>query len=146
VISTADPVRVFEDFATLDLISGGRVEMIVGRGAFLESFELIGADLRNYDELFESKLDLLLELHKKERVTWSGKFRPALTEASISPRPYQKSLPIWIGVGGTPESAHRAGRLGLNMALGILGGHPDRVKPLVDIVKRDELPDMILQS
>jgi alkanesulfonate monooxygenase SsuD/methylene tetrahydromethanopterin reductase-like flavin-dependent oxidoreductase (luciferase family) len=98
--------------------------------------KLFGADLRNYDELFESKLDLFFELRKKERVTWNGKFRPALTEASISPRPYQKSLPIWIGVGGTPESAHRAGRLGLNMALGILGGHPGRVKPLVDIYRK----------
>jgi probable LLM family oxidoreductase len=135
VISTADPVRVFEDFATLDLISGGRAEMIAGRGAFLESFELFGADLRNYDELFENKLDLLLELIKKERVTWHGKFRPALNDASISPRPYQKSLPIWIGVGGTPESAARAGRLGLNMALGILGGDPARVKPLVDMYR-----------
>ncbi|MDB5052354.1 MAG: class flavin-dependent oxidoreductase [Bacilli bacterium] len=135
IISTADPVRVFEDFATLDLISGGRAELIAGRGAFLESFELFGADLKNYDELFENKLDLLLELNKKERVTWNGRFRSALHDVSISPRPYQKLLPIWIGVGGTPESAVRAGRLGLNMALGILGGDPARVKPLVDIYR-----------
>ena len=135
VISTADPVRVFEDFATLDLISGGRTEIIVGRGAFLESFELFGADLRDYDELFESKLDLFLELNKNERVTWNGKFRQALNNAAISPRPIQQSLPIWVGVGGTPESAARAGRLGLNMALGILAGDPHQVKPLVDIYR-----------
>ncbi|WP_313641968.1 LLM class flavin-dependent oxidoreductase [Paenibacillus sp.] len=135
VISTADPVRVFEDFATLDQISGGRAELIAGRGAFLESFTLFGASLSDYDELFENKLDLLLELNKKERVTWSGKFRPALQNASIAPRPYQSTLPIWVGVGGTPESAARAGRLGLNMALGLLGGDPGRVKPLVDIYR-----------
>jgi probable LLM family oxidoreductase len=135
VISTADPVRVFEDFATLDLISGGRAEIIAGRGAFLESFQLFGADLRDYDELFENKLDLLLKLNAQERVTWNGKFRPPLDDASISPRPLQKSLPLWIGVGGTPESAARAGRLGLHMALGILGGHPARFKPLVDIYR-----------
>lgn len=135
VISTADPVRVFEDFATLDLISGGRVELIAGRGAFLESFELFGADLRRYDELFENKLDLLLQLNEQERVTWNGQFRTALDDAQIAPRPFQPKLPIWIGVGGTPESAARAGRLGLNMALGILGGDPRRVKPLVDIYR-----------
>lgn len=135
VISTADPVRVYEDLATLDLISGGRVEIIAGRGAFLESFELFGVDIKNYDELFEHKLDLLLQLNNNERVTWSGKFRPALNNAAISPRPYQQSLPIWVGVGGTPESAVRAGRLGLNMALGILGGDANRVKPLVDLYR-----------
>jgi probable LLM family oxidoreductase len=135
VISTADPVRVFEDFATLDLISGGRTELIAGRGAFLESFELFGADLRRYDELFENKLDLLLKLNDQERVTWNGQFRVALNNAQIAPRPFQPKLPIWVGVGGTPESAARAGRLGLNMALGILGGDPRRVKPLVDIYR-----------
>ncbi len=135
VISTADPVRVFEDFATLDLISGGRAELIAGRGAFLESFELFGADLRNYDQLFENKLDLLLKLNEQERVTWNGQFRTALDDAQIAPRPFQPKLPIWVGVGGTPESAARAGRLGLNMALGILGGDPRRVKPLVDIYR-----------
>jgi probable LLM family oxidoreductase len=135
VISTADPVRVFEDFATLDLISGGRTELIAGRGAFLESFELFGADLRRYDELFENKLDLLLKLNDQERVTWNGQFRTALNNAQIAPRPFQPKLPIWVGVGGTPESAARAGRLGLNMALGILGGDPRRVKPLVDIYR-----------
>ncbi|HYF76890.1 MAG TPA: LLM class flavin-dependent oxidoreductase [Symbiobacteriaceae bacterium] len=135
VISAADPVRVFEDFATLDLISGGRAEIIVGRGAFLESFQLFGADLKNYDDLFANKLDLMLKLNSQERVTWNGKYRPALVDAEISPRPVQKSLPLWIGVGGTPESAARAGRLGQHMALGILGGDPARVKPLVDIYR-----------
>ncbi|CAN7734864.1 LLM class flavin-dependent oxidoreductase [Paenibacillus sp. LjRoot153] len=135
VISTADPVRVFEDFATLDLVSGGRAELIAGRGAFLESFEIFGADLRKYDELFESKLDLLLKLNEQERVSWNGQFRPALNDSQIAPRPFQPKLPIWIGVGGTPESTARAGRLGLNMALGILGGDPRRVKPLVDIYR-----------
>lgn len=135
VISTADPVRVYEDFATLDLISGGRAELIAGRGAFLESFELFGADLNHYDELFENKLDLLLQLNAKERVSWSGKFRPSLHDAAIAPRPLQRLLPIWVGVGGTPESAARAGTLGLHMALGILGGDPRRVKPLVDIYR-----------
>lgn len=135
VISTADPVRVFEDFATLDLVSGGRTELIAGRGAFLESFELFGADIRRYDELFENKLDLLLKLNEQERVSWQGQYRTALNDAQIAPRPFQSKLPIWIGVGGTPESAARAGRLGLNMALGILGGDPRRVKPLVDIYR-----------
>ncbi|OCT12166.1 luciferase [Paenibacillus pectinilyticus] len=135
VISTADPVRVYEDFATLDLISGGRAELIAGRGAFLESFELFGADLRKYDELFENKLELMMQLIKKERVSWQGQFRPALHNAAIAPRPFQPSIPLWIGVGGTPESAARAGRLGVNMALGILGGDPRRVKPLVDIYR-----------
>lgn len=116
-------------------LTGGRAEIIAGRGAFLESFELFGADLRNYDELFENKLDLLLQLNQQERVTWNGKFRPALNNSSISPRPYQGSIPLWIGVGGTPESAARAGRLGVNMALGLLGGDPSRVKPLVDIYR-----------
>lgn len=135
VIGTADPVRVFQDFATLDQIAGGRAELIAGRGSFLESFELFGADLRHYDELFEHKLDLLMKLNERERVTWKGKFRPPLREAAVAPRPRQSSLPIWVGVGGATESASRAGRLGLNMALGILGGDPARAKPLVDIYR-----------
>ncbi|WP_217591751.1 LLM class flavin-dependent oxidoreductase [Cohnella sp. GbtcB17] len=135
VLSTADPVRVYEDFATLDLISSGRAELIAGRGAFLESFELFGADLRQYDTLFDEKINLLLKLNQKEEISWSGKFRPPLREASIAPRPYQPALPIWIGVGGTPESAVRAGKLGVGMALGILSGDPRRIKPLVDLYR-----------
>ncbi|WP_260287755.1 LLM class flavin-dependent oxidoreductase [Peribacillus aracenensis] len=133
VISTADPVRVYEDFATLDLLSKGRTEIIVGRGAFLESFSLFGADLNNYNELFEEKLKLFLALQEEENISWSGRFRSSLENASISPRPYQQKLPLWIGVGGTPESAVRAGKLGVNMALGLLGGHPESVKYLSDL-------------
>lgn len=135
VVSTLDPVRLFEDFATLDLISGGRAEILAGRGAFVESFPLFGYDLDDYDELFTEHMELLLKLNEEEVVTWSGKFRSALHNAQIAPRPYQKKLPIWIGVGGTPESAVRAGRLGVGMALAILGGHPRRFKPLVDIYR-----------
>ncbi|MCM3410179.1 LLM class flavin-dependent oxidoreductase [Metabacillus litoralis] len=133
VISTADPVRVYEDFATLDLLSKGRTEIILGRGAFLESFSLFGASLNDYNELFEEKLNLFLKLQEQEVVNWQGKFRPSLQNAQIAPRPVQKELPMWIGVGGTPASAVRAGRLGLNMALGLLGGRPESVKPLTDL-------------
>jgi alkanesulfonate monooxygenase SsuD/methylene tetrahydromethanopterin reductase-like flavin-dependent oxidoreductase (luciferase family) len=133
VISTADPVRVYEDFATLDLLSNGRTEIILGRGAFLESFSLFGEDLNNYNELFEEKLHLFLKLQEQEVITWHGNFRPSLQDAQIAPRPVQKKLPLWIGVGGTPASAIRAGRLGLNMALGLLGGRPESVKPLTDL-------------
>lgn len=133
VISTADPVRVYEDFATLDLLSNGRTEIIVGRGAFLESFALFGESLDNYDELFEEKLQLFMKLQEQEVVSWQGKFRSSLRDAQIAPRPVQKKLPLWIGVGGTPASAVRAGRLGVNMALGLLGGRPETVKPLVDL-------------
>jgi alkanesulfonate monooxygenase SsuD/methylene tetrahydromethanopterin reductase-like flavin-dependent oxidoreductase (luciferase family) len=133
VISTADPVRVYEDFATLDLLSKGRTEIILGRGAFLESFSLFGASLNDYNELFEEKLNLFLKLQGQEVVNWQGKFRPSLQDAQIAPRPVQKELPMWIGVGGTPASAVRAGRLGLNMALGLLGGRPESVKPLTDL-------------
>lgn len=133
VISTADPVRVYEDFATLDLLSNGRTEIILGRGAFLESFSLFGASLDDYDELFEEKLHLFLKLQEQEVVSWQGKFRSPLRNAQIAPRPVQEKLPVWIGVGGTPASAARAGRLGINMALGLLGGPAEYVKPLVDI-------------
>lgn len=133
VISTADPVRVFEDFSTLDLISGGRAEIILGRGAFLESFSLFGADLQQYDELFEEKLKLFMLLQEQEVVNWKGDFRSALRNAQISPRPIQKNIPIWVGVGGTPESAVRAGKLGLNMALALLGGQAGSVKHLTDL-------------
>ncbi|RFU69297.1 LLM class flavin-dependent oxidoreductase [Bacillus sp. V59.32b] len=133
VISTADPVRVYEDFATLDLLSNGRTEIILGRGAFLESFSLFGESLENYNELFEDKLDLFLKLQEQEVITWQGKFRSPLQDSQIAPRPVQKKLPIWIGVGGTPESAIRAGRLGLNMALGLLSGRPESIKRLTDL-------------
>jgi probable LLM family oxidoreductase len=133
VLSTIDPVRLFEDFSTLDLISNGRAEILTGRGAFVESFPLFGYDLKDYDALFDENIHLLLELNKKEILTWDGKFRPSLKNAMISPRPIQGDLPIWVGVGGTPESAVRAGRLGVGMALAILGGDPKRFKPLVDL-------------
>ncbi|MEK3886212.1 LLM class flavin-dependent oxidoreductase [Bacillus sp. FSL K6-3431] len=133
VISTADPVRVYEDFATLDLLSNGRTEIILGRGAFLESFSLFGASLNDYNELFEEKLKLFLKLQEQEVVSWHGNFRPPLQNAQIAPRPVQNKIPLWIGVGGTPASAVRAGRLGINMALGLLGGRPENVKPLTEL-------------
>lgn len=133
VISTADPVRVYEDFATLDLLSNGRTEIILGRGAFVESFALFGESLNDYDELFEEKLNLFMKLQEQEVVNWHGNFRTPLRNAQIAPRPVQKKIPLWIGVGGTPTSAVRAGRLGVNMALGLLGGRPESVKPLTDL-------------
>jgi probable LLM family oxidoreductase len=136
VLSTADPVRVFEEFATLDLISDGRAEIIAGRGAFVESFELFGFDLKDYDDLFAEKIDLLTRLNDTERITWQGRFRPALHEAQIAPRPLQAPLPIWIAVGGTPQSAIRAGSMGLPMNLGIIGGASARFVPLVDLYRR----------
>lgn len=133
VLSTIDPVRLFEDFATLDLLSDGRAEIITGRGAFVESFPLFGHELDDYDALFDENIHLLLELNKKEILSWEGQYRSSLENAMISPRPIQKELPIWVGVGGTPESAIRAGKLGVGMALAILGGDPMRFKPLVDL-------------
>lgn len=135
VISTLDPVRLYEDFATLDLISNGRAEIIAGRGAFIESFPLFGYSTKYYDELFEEHMDLLLEVNENEKVTWSGTFRPSFANAEIAPRALQERLPIWIGVGGTPGSAKRAGRLGVGMALAILGGDLLRFQPLVDIYR-----------
>lgn len=132
ILSTADPVREFEQFATLDLLSEGRAEMLVGRGAFVESFPLFGYNLDDYDQLFPEKLDLLLRLNQSERVTWQGRFRAPLRDADIVPRPLQKRLPIWIGVGGTPESAARAGQLGLPMMVGIIGGSAPMFAPLVE--------------
>jgi probable LLM family oxidoreductase len=129
LLNTLDPVRVFEDFATLDLLSEGRAEVLVGRGSFVESFALFGYDMKDYDDLFAEKLDLLMELNRNERVTWEGHHRPSLQDAEISPRP-ERSLPIWVGVGGTPQSAVRAGYLGLPMNIAILGG-PDRFTSLV---------------
>jgi probable LLM family oxidoreductase len=135
VLSTSDPVRVFEDFATLDLISDGRAEIIAGRGAFVESFPLFGYKLDDYEELFKEKLALLLELCEKERITWTGRFRPPLRDAEIAPRPVQESLPVWIGVGGTMESARRAGMLGKGMAMALLSGDPALYKSRVDVYK-----------
>jgi probable LLM family oxidoreductase len=135
VLSAADPVLVFQDFSTVDLISGGRAEIIAGRGVFTEPFPLFGVDLRDYDQLFSEKLDLLRKLSRTERITWRGNFRSALHNAQISPRPMQRELPIWIGVGGTPQSAVRAGDLGLPMALAVLGGPITAIKPIVDLYR-----------
>ena len=135
VLSAADPVRVFQDFSTVDLISGGRAEIIAGRGVFTEPFPLFGVDLRDYDQLFSEKLDLLRKLGRTERITWSGNFRSTLQNAEISPRPLQQELPIWIGVGGTPQSVVRAGSLGLPMALAVLGGPITAIKPIVDLYR-----------
>ena len=136
VLSSDDPVRVFQEFSTLDLLSGGRAEIMVGRGSFIESFPLFGYELADYDALFAEKLGLLLELREKERVTWSGRHRPALDGLGVYPRPIQDPLPIWVAVGGTPESAVRAGKLGLPMALAIIGGQPERFAPFADLHRR----------
>lgn len=135
VLSSDDPVRVFQDFSTLDLISQGRAEIMAGRGSFVESFPLFGYDLHDYDELFSEKLDLLLQLRAAERVTWAGKHRAALDNAAIYPRPFQAEIPIWIAVGGTPQSVVRAASLGLPMALAIIGGQPERFAPMVDLYR-----------
>ncbi|WP_316801775.1 LLM class flavin-dependent oxidoreductase [Pedobacter nototheniae] len=135
VLSAADPVRVFQNFATIDLISKGRAEMVVGRGSFIESFPLFGFNLNDYDELFSEKLDLLLNIQQNEIVNWSGKFRPALKNQAIYPRPYQDTLPVWLGVGGTPESFVRAGVLGLPLMVAIIGGETHRFRPLVDLYR-----------
>ena len=127
---------MFQDFATLDLLSEGRAEIIAGRGSFTESFPLFGYDLADYDELFEEKLELLLALRDNERVSWSGKHRAALRDQAVFPRPHQEKLPVWIGVGGNPQSVVRAGLLGLPMALAIIGGQPDRFAPLADLHRR----------
>jgi probable LLM family oxidoreductase len=135
VLSAADPVRVFQNFATLDLISKGRAEMVVGRGSFIESFPLFGLNLQDYDELFSEKLDLLLNIRENEVVTWSGNFRPALKNQPIYPRPLQSPLPIWLGVGGTPESFIRAGVLGLPLMVAIIGGETHRFRPLINLYR-----------
>ena len=135
VLSSDDPVRVFQDFATLDLLSGGRAEIMAGRGSFIESFPLFGYSLDDYDALFAEKLDLLLALREKERVTWSGRHRPALTGLAVYPRPVQHPLPVWIAVGGTPQSIVRAGTLGLPLALAIIGGMPERFVPMVELYR-----------
>src|SRR4051795_10202533 len=136
VLSSADPVRAFQDFATLDLLSGGRAELMAGRGSFIESFPLFGYDLDDYDELFAEKLDLLLALRSEEVVTWSGRHRAAIDDRGIYPRPLQDPLPVWIAVGGTPASVMRAGELGLPLALAIIGGAAERFVPLVDLYRQ----------
>jgi probable LLM family oxidoreductase len=136
IISSDDPVRVFQQFAIVDLISGGRAEIMAGRGSFIESFPLFGYDLSQYDELFAEKLELLLELRTSEHVTWSGKHRAAIEGLGVYPRPVQEPLPVWVAVGGTPESAARAGMLGLPMALAIIGGMPERFAPFVELHRR----------
>ena len=136
VLSAADPVRVFQEYATVDLISGGRVDLVVGRGSFVESFPLFGLAFDDYDELFDEKLGLLLELRENEKVTWSGRHRSALTGQGVYPRPAQERLPVWVGVGGTPESFVRAGLLGLPLMIAIIGGEPRRFAPLVDLYRR----------
>ncbi|PKU23219.1 Atu2307/SP_0267 family LLM class monooxygenase [Telmatospirillum siberiense] len=135
VLSAADPVRVFQEFATLDLIAKGRAEIIVGRGSFGEAYPLFGFAMRDYDALFIEKLDLLLKLRDEVHVTWDGRFRPPLTGQGVFPRPYQKTLPIWLGVGGTPQSFARAGALGLPLMVAVIGGGFHRFRPLVDLYR-----------
>lgn len=133
VLSAADPVRVFQEYATLDLISKGRAEIVAGRGSFIDAYPLFGLNLQDYDQLFEEKIELLLAIRNKETVSWKGKFRAPLHEQSIYPRPYQESLPVWIGVGGTPESFIRAGKLGLPLMVAVIGGETHNFRPLIDL-------------
>ena len=135
VLSAADPVRVFQEFATLDLISHGRAEIVAGRGSSVEAFPLFGFDLDDYDSLYSEKLDLLLKIRENTHVHWTGKHRPSLTGQAIYPRPLQNPLPIWVGVGGTPASFVRAGRLGLPLMVAIIGGEPERFRPLIDLYR-----------
>lgn len=135
VLSAADPVRVFQNFATVDLISKGRAEMVVGRGSSVEAYPLFGFDLNDYDSLFREKLELLLQLRDNEFVTWSGKFRAPLPNLPVYPRPVQEKMPIWLGVGGTPESFVRAGNLGLPLMVAVIGGNTSRFRPLVDLYR-----------
>ncbi|MDQ1621019.1 MAG: hypothetical protein QOE19_3588, partial [Actinomycetota bacterium] len=135
VLSSDDPVRVFQDFATLDLLSGGRAEIMAGRGSFIESFTLFGYDLEDYDALFTEKLELLMKLGISERVTWSGRHRAPIENRGVYPRPAQRRIPLWVAVGGSPASVIRVGSLGLPMALAIIGGAPERFAPLVRLHK-----------
>ena len=135
VLSAADPVRVFQEFATLDLISHGRAEIVAGRGSFVESYPLFGLQLEDYDSLFAEKLDLLLKIRANTHVTWSGKHRAALTGQAVYPRPLQNPLPVWVGVGGTPGSFVRAGTLGLPLMVAIIGGEPRRFRPLIEMYR-----------
>jgi len=136
VLSSDDPVRVFQDFSTIDLLSNGRAEIMAGRGSFIESFPLFGYDLEDYDDLFSEKLELLLRLNDSEKITWAGKFRPPIPNRGVYPRPFQEKLPIWVAIGGTPESVVRAATLNLPMLLAIIGGLPDRFVPLTDLYRR----------
>jgi probable LLM family oxidoreductase len=136
VLSAADPVRIFQEFATLDLLSQGRTEIVVGRGSFIEAFPLFGLHLEDYDSLFAEKLDLLLKIRGNEHVYWSGKYRPSLNGQGVYPRPLQNPLPLWIGVGGTPESFVRAGLLGLPLMVAIIGGETHRFRPLIDLYRQ----------
>ena len=148
VLSAADPVRVFQEFATLDLLSQGRAEMVVGRGSFVEAFPLFGLRLEDYDSLFTEKLELLLKIRDSEHVRWTGRYRPSLNGQGVYPRPLQNPLPIWIGVGGTPQSFIRAGLLGLPLMVAIIGGETHRFKPLIDLYREagkraGHLPDKL---
>lgn len=133
VLSAADPVRVFQEYATLDIISKGRAEIVAGRGSFIDAFPLFGFNTQDYDALFEEKIKLLLEIRDNETVTWSGKFRPELKQQAVYPRPVQEQLPVWIGVGGTPQSFMRAGILGLPLMVAVIGGETHRFRPLIDL-------------
>jgi probable LLM family oxidoreductase len=135
VLSSADPVRVFQEFAEVDLLSDGRAEIMAGRGSFIESFPLFGYDLDDYDDLYAEKLELLLKLREQPHVTWSGRHRPALSDAGIWPRPVQERLPVWVAVGGSPQSVVRAGTLGLPLTIAIIGGQPARFAPLVELYR-----------
>ncbi|MBC7948623.1 MAG: LLM class flavin-dependent oxidoreductase [Chitinophagaceae bacterium] len=141
VLSSDDPVRVFQDFSTIDLLADGRAEIMAGRGSFIESFPLFGYDLLDYDELFEEKLDLLTKLNEGELIRWKGKHRASIDNRGVYPRPFQEKLPIWVAVGGTPESVVRAARLRLPMALAIIGGTPDRFVPLVELFRTSQIED-----
>jgi probable LLM family oxidoreductase len=136
VLGSEDPVRVFQQFATIDQLSKGRAEIMVGRGSFIESFPLFGYDLNDYDELFAEKLDLLLKLRENKTITWSGEYRPAINNRGIYPQPYQSQIPVWVAVGGTPKSAYRTGALNLPMALAIIGGQPEQFKTMADLHRR----------
>lgn len=146
MLSATDPVRVFQQHATLDLISGGRAEMVAGRGSFIDAYPLFGLDLNDYDALFIEKLDLLLKIRDNETISWSGKFRPALKNQSIYPRPVQDPFPVWLGVGGTPSSFVRAGMLGLPLMVAIIGGETHRFRPLVDLYREAGKKPVILRS
>lgn len=135
VISSDDPVRVFQDFATVDLLSGGRAEIMAGRGSFIESFPLFGYDLEDYDELFTEKLELLLQVNKNEKISWTGKHRPSFKNLGIYPRPYQDSIPVWLAAGGTPASAARAATLGLPLMLALIGGMPQQFVPFIQLYR-----------
>ncbi|MDP2414787.1 LLM class flavin-dependent oxidoreductase [Daejeonella sp.] len=137
VLSSDDPVRVFQDFATIDQLSGGRAEIMVGRGSFIESYPLFGHSLQDYDELFSEKLDLLLQINQHEVLSWHGKHRPSFDNRGIYPRPYQDSLPVWIAAGGTPASAVRAAKLGLPLALAIIGGMPEQFVPFIELYRQN---------